>query len=300
LNVLVINSENNLQIPVALVKEWQLNPNFTSQFSTWLDQFLTQYSVADDAAKGTGPGTGPEPTEPGTGPNKRKSGGKSGGSPAKVLKLENLEKLVVDNNDITQSLLAEAQLTGKHAPWYQLRTGHHMYLVNKSQTEWQSPQLCMCAGYGKGNFKLIKPDGPEQDTSNTLEFKFESHSDIVILSGQAMTLGQVVSEQHVKKPNAEVAYHKLSFAEANPKEFTLEQTHKIMFVPVQEDADNAKVGSIAAKEPVASYVSAQGLRVLWNVRWTAKGLMPVKPGVYLKGSVTLPPGKSCHLTAESA
>ena len=293
MNVLVISADNRLQMPAAVVKEWQLKPKFGQQFGAWLDDFMTKYSVSDTDDKTIVKGD--EPTEPANA--KRKSSGKSGASPAKVPKLESLDKFIVDASDIKDALLTEAVLPGKLAVSFQIRAGHEVYVLNKSTSLWQSPSLCMCAGYGKGSFKLIKPDTPEENVSDCVEFKLESHNDIVIFNGQAVTVGQVVSEQHLKKPDAEVCYHKMTFSEANPKEFVLKQTHKIMFAPAKDESDReAKNGNIACKEPIATFTAGPCLQVLWTVRWTAKGLMPVKPAVYLKGSIALPPGKACHCT----
>jgi len=296
LNLLLINSDNKLQMPLAVVKEWQLHPRFGTQFTAWLDNFMKDYSVADGSENLAGSGDGGSGAGSGPSNAKRKSTGKaSSASPNKTPKLEDLASFIVDAKDITDSLLAEAQMVGKVAPFYQIRTGHQLYVVSKSASDWQSPSLCMVAGYGKGSFKLIKPNDTETDVSEKIQFKMESQDDIVVFNGQLVTLGQVMNEQFAKKPDTEVCYHKLTCSENNPKEFTLEQTHNIMFSPVREEGD-CKLGSVASREPVQSYKSAPCLRLLWTVRFTAKGLMPVKPGVYLTGSVLLPAGKALHCT----
>lgn len=297
LNLLLINSDNKLQIPVSVVKEWQLHPRFGTQFTAWLDNFMKDFSVADENLAGSGDGGSAPDAVSGPGPSnaKRKSTGKASSASHKTPKLEDLASFIVDVKDITESLLAEAQMSGKAAPFYQIRTGHQLYLVNKSDSEWQSSSLCMIAGYGKGSFKLIKPNDTETNVSDMIQFKLESHDDMVVFNGQLVTMGHVMNDQFAKKPDTEVCYHKLTCSENNPKEFTLEQTHNIMFSPVREEGD-CKLGSVASREPVQSYKSAPCLRLLWTVRFTAKGLMPVKPGVYLMGAVSLPAGKALHCT----
>ena len=54
--------------------------------------------------------------------------------------------------------------------------------------------------------------------------------------------------------------------------------------------------NIAAKEEFKVW-NTDVLNTLWVVRWTAKGLMPVKPTVHLTGSLTLLPGKACRCSA---
>lgn len=292
LNVLVINSENQLQMPAAIVKDWQLHPKFGTQFSVWLDNFVQTYSIAEARSM--------ESSMDSMTPEKRKAAmNLPGESPSKVPKLQQdlSQQYLIESKDITETLLAEAQLPGKTAAaWYQLRTGHQIYLVNKGANDWQSPSLCLCAAYGKGTFKLIKPDQTDVDLSDTVEFNLQSAKDFVVFNGQLATVGQIVNEQLVKKPEAEVCYHKMTVSDDKPKEFTLEQTHKIVFVAAKEDKDPNKLSGIAGKEPTQSYTSAPCLQVLWSVRWTAKGLMPVKPAVYLTGTIVVPPGKALHCT----
>jgi hypothetical protein len=295
LNVLVINSENQLQVPALIVKEWQLHPNFGIQFTVWLDKFVQTYSIADTELKSM------ESSADTKTPDKRKANMKlPGESPSKVQKLPDLGQYLIETKDITETLLAEAQLPGKAAPWYQLRTGHKIYLVNKGTSDWQSPSMCMCAAYGKGNFKLIKPGQTDEDLAGGVAFNLQSSKDVVVYNNQLVTLGQVVNDQLHKKPDAEICYHKMTVSDESPKEFTLEQTHKIVFVTSKDDKDPNKLSGIAAKEPTESYTSAPCLQLLWSVRWTTKGLMPVKPAVYLTGTIVMPPGRACDCTKKSA
>ena len=295
LNVLVIDENKNLQIPIAIVKEWATNSKFGQQFSKWLDTFMLKYSIADPSSGPVTPGGGV-----GT-PVKRKANGAAGPvgpSPAKVPKVSDLKHLVVETSSITDSLLSECSLTGKNAPMAQLRTGHHFYLVNKSAGDWSSPSLCLLAGFGRGAFKLIK-NGEALDDAH-IPFSLTSSSDLVVFNGQALTLGQVLNDQREKKPTAEVCYHTVSVDDVDPKSFTLERTHNVIFLPKKDEGQTVTLNSFAVNEPVTTFTSSEGMQLLWSVRWTAKGLMPVKPAVYLKGSVTIPTGRALHCTGSAS
>ena len=53
---------------------------------------------------------------------------------------------------------------------------------------------------------------------------------------------------------------------------------------------------MATKESI-HYWTNSVTHVVWVCRWTQKGLMPVKPGVYLKGELVLAPKKCCLVPA---
>ena len=49
-----------------------------------------------------------------------------------------------------------------------------------------------------------------------------------------------------------------------------------------------------------SYWGSDMSQVMWHVRWTQKGLMPVKPAVHLTNRVSLPAGRALLLKSESS
>ena len=54
-----------------------------------------------------------------------------------------------------------------------------------------------------------------------------------------------------------------------------------------------KEGNAAARESLQLWRSSSSVGVFWVMKFSqVKGLIPVKPGVYLKGSVTLGPGQA--------
>ena len=59
-------------------------------------------------------------------------------------------------------------------------------------------------------------------------------------------------------------------------------------------AENAAVtiNNIGAKDISTTWAS-EVLCILWHVRWAAKGLMPVKPAVYTRYTLSISPGQAC-------
>ena len=276
MNLLIISPEHKLQMPAAIVKEWQLHPKFGTEFVTWLDQFVQKYVIMD-------------PSDPTPEPGKRPAGGEpSSGPSAKIPKTTTTSQFtehIVEIKDISEALLAESRI-GKDGPFCQIRAQHQVYLVNKSQQEWNSKGAIYVCGFGKGSFKLLKSDATEGIT-----FRLHSSEDKVIFNGAVSPLSKIIAEQRQKKPDCQICYHKLAVDDTDPKKFALEQTHKVVFCP-KEESGEVNINSLAAKEALHSWNSSQCLEILWVVRWTAKGLMPVKPAVYLKGSVVLAVGRA--------
>ena len=289
MNILTVSGTDDkktLNLPVSIVKEWHKHPTFGAQFTAWLDKFAEKYNVLDLQQAAS------EPKNPGTNPKEPASGSVLG-RPAKRAKVTPPEK-IFDANDITEALIQEAKVVGlgKEGPWLQLRFGHKIYLVNKTMQEISVPEGSYIAGFGKGAFKLVKLDGSETPPG-AITFKLKSEDNWVVLSGNRVKLGDVVAEQRKTKPDASVCYHK-SIVDSNPTKFSLTMTHRVLFVPKEDSSSECTINNIATKEELQHWVSEQ-VEVLWVVRWTAKGLMPVKPLVHTCEACVLPPGRAAAL-----
>ena len=289
MNVLIISGtdgKKTLNLPVSIVKEWHTHPTFGMQFNAWLDNFVEKYNVLDPAS------------EPG--PAKRPGPGKPPGLPpfkkAKVTPPEN----IFDANDITEALIQEAKVVGlgKECPWLQLRVGHRIYLVNKSMQEISVPDGSYLAGFGKGAFKLAKLEGSESPPG-AIAFKLESQDNWVVLSGNRVRIGDVMADQRKTKPDAELCYHKSDVDSTDPTQFSLTMTHRVLFLPKDDSSSEVTTNNIATKEELQYWMSEQ-MEVLWVVRWTAKGLMPVKPVVHIREACVLPPGRATALGVPKA
>ena len=153
-----------------------------------------------------------------------------------------------------------------------------------------------CAGFGPGSFKLIKVDEPLAD--NQLEFKLQDHNDLVVLNNNVLPLGTVVAQQRELKPDIEINYHKIAMDATKAGEFTVTQTHRVVYF-LKESTNEISQNNIANKEAFKAWFNAEAVVVLWVVRWTQKGLQPVRPEVRLRKSLVLAPEHACKLTGAS-
>ena len=111
------------------------------------------------------------------------------------------------------------------------------------------------------------------------------------------SLQKVLLAQREKDPDVKVCYHKLHWDEVDPKLFTITQTHIISFNPLE--AKGVAASNMATQEPVPFW-NNEVTHVVWFVRWSQKGLLPVKPAVFLKGELNLMSEQACSVTAAPA
>ena len=202
---------------------------------------------------------------------------------------------IIDASTLTAALLHEVKLTGKDAPWIQLRVGNLIYIVNKNTQEQTLAAGSFVTSFGKGSFQLLKKD--QEPAANHHEFNLSSEADMVVFNGVMTMIGKVLFDERAKKPDASIAYHKLELNDADPKKFTLTQTHRVCFVP-KDDAKEISQHNLGNKFPLTTWGTASSTMVcLWHVRWSPKGLMPVKPAVHLVGELVLPAGRACLCTS---
>ena len=293
LNKLVLGGpdKNKLCMPVELAKQWQFHAVFGTDFTAFLNKFNEKYEVIESSA-------GKTDTEPDGTKNKRANPDPEPPKNQKKPKIS--QDTVMESNKISQALLTEVQLPGKGGgPFLQIRVGSGIYLTNKGSTDMVLGANLAVAGFGKGSFKALSANTDVTDKQH--QFLLKSSSDMVVLNNVVTSLGQIILEKRESQPDISVNYHKIVPDEADPKVFTLEATHCIAFTLKEDGADNKDptMMNIGAKMPFQVW-NNQCLYVIWHVRFGPKGLVPVKPGIFLKGGVTVPVGHSCHCTACTA
>ena len=104
-----------------------------------------------------------------------------------------------------------------HASWSTRPRAHLRHKRNNTPSWW-----------GQGNFKLSNASAALDDKA--LEFKLSNEQDLVCLSGDVTTLGEVLAFQRQQKPDASVNYHSLEQSAENPGKYVLQQTHRIAFL----------------------------------------------------------------------
>ena len=205
--------------------------------------------------------------------------------------------VVVEASSISEALLYETKMYGKDVPMLQLRANHSVYIFNQTSQEWSSDRGYVC-GFGRGAFKMAKLDGSDTP-ENVHQFNISSQDDLVVLNGIVMDVGTVIRDQRATRPDAQLCYHSIKVDEDDPLKFLIEATRNVIFVPKNEGLTDKDINchNIAVKEKDMNVWNSGAMKTLWVVRWTPKGLLPIKPSVHLTGLLKLSPGKACHCSA---
>lgn len=268
--------DQKLCLPVALVREWQHHPHCGKDFTAWMEDFLKEKNhQLVDPEKETEPSAAKRP--PGD--------AQSGPSPKKP-KLESTldPKFLVPIGDIKDTLIQEINL-GKDWPAIHLREGDHSYLVNASDKAWSHTDPCI-ALFGAGSWKILKEKGSDR----ALQFVLSNQDDMVFMDNVCQPLSKVLAAMRAKKPDCKVCYHTLDETSSSAA-FSLTSTHNVFFVGKADETALGKhnVGWALLKN------LGPALRVVWHVRWTTKGLSPIKPSIHFVGPITVPEQNAVQL-----
>ena len=304
-NLLVVTGEGedrSLVLPKHLMLKWRSDEDFGDEFSKWLDAFLEKYSVSEDADNSS--------------PNNKRQNSEEKTSEAepspKRCRVEEVPaECLLPCDKIAETLLFETKLGGKDTIGFQIRTNHQLYLVNQTSHELSLKAMSPLVGFGRGSFKLFK----EGDTlpEKALLFHIASSDALVCLNGAVQTISEVLFNQRKIKPEATVCYHKATPAGQKTDGQTLfdfKLTHKICFVPPTK-RDGADEGAekpgkeetisftnIASRETAGTFCDLQCASLIWHVRWTVKGLQPLKPMIHLTKKLCLAAGQCCKLNKQ--
>ena len=276
---------DKLRMPGQLMKRWISDPQCSKEFKDYLDKFCVKYSVLEE-------GVVLNPDDPNKNSNKRVTGG--GGateeSPLKKLKMNN--SLVVLGSVIKAPLLFECKSSAKDGGYIQIRAGNVAVYNNKSNNEINMGSMESVASFGKGAFRITK--GDENIPPEQVPFRLTSEADLVCLNGVVSTVGKVYFDQQKTKPGCQVCYHTTKINEEDTTKIQFTSTHKIGFLAAEADSQLSPA-NIASKLPYEVWSKSNAVTMVWHVRWTAKGLQPVKPALFTKGAVVVPAGSCCYL-----
>jgi hypothetical protein len=283
-----VMKNEELGLPVQLVREWQDHAVCGPEFRSWLATFQKDHKVIDEQAANN-----KDEEKDG---KKRNGDSGPGPSPKKLrtdLPVAVDPSMMVDNTDITAALINEYSLPlGKDmSVSVQFRAEEKVYLVNKGAKAWTAADP-LIAHFGNGSWKVLKTGQDLPDCA--VELKFGGHSDKILLNGAVQTIGQALSDMRQKKPDAKVAYHAIQENSDDVKKFSLTTTHRVCFVYRIEDGAEMSSKNIAGKLWKVGQESP--LKVLWYCRWCSKGLSPIKPALHLLGSLQLKNGQAALLS----
>ena len=113
--------------------------------------------------------------------------------------------------------------------------------------------------------------------------------------------GDVIQAERKKKPNIEICYHKIQEGDSgDPSKFSLAQTHRVTFIPKDAAEGTPNQSNLCAKAASVDNWTTHAMVILWQVRWTLRGLQAIAPRVYLTKEVVLAPGTACQLSNTAA
>ena len=103
----------------------------------------------------------------------------------------------------------------------------------------ECPFGCLLAGFGKGKWEAAKET--EDQTKLRLPYQLDGYSDYVVFENKVTTLLVLVNKRRESAPDVKIAYHDLEpDATGPPGAFKLVRTHKINFVPLQNEFNTEK------------------------------------------------------------
>ena len=172
-----------------------------------------------------------------------------------------------------------------------VKQNSQIFLHNASGNDVKMCAGMVLAGYGPGGWRKVTADeafGPHE-----VEFKLTPES-LVLHQGGLKTIKPVLEAELMKNPSIGISYHKKvdSTQADQPTAWTLTQEDRIGFVPKsikieeQEDGVQGKQVNMAASVPVSTWGGYA--EVIWLTRWSAKGLLPVRPAVVLVSDIVVP------------
>ena len=125
-------------------------------------------------------------------------------------------------------------------------------------------------------------------------FDLKSSDDLVVFNGVVQPVGHAYLEKFKNDPGAKLAYHTVKDMSADtPGSFAITQTHQIAFVVSDTSSEGSKTcpaTTFAIHAPLEQW-NTKVSALLWQVKWTSKGLTPIKPAVYSLLEIELLPGR---------
>ena len=137
---------------------------------------------------------------------------------------------------------------------------------------------------------------------------FSDSEELIMLNSLVITIRDAIYQRRALNPNAGVCFHEMAAETASVVTGAFKLVTKQRVVAVigkssteAAENDNGEGGdqpqgsqaNAACCIPVDAWPNLlEGFKVLWSMRWTAAGLMPVRPQVVLLTQLTIPEGCS--------
>ena len=116
----------------------------------------------------------------------------------------------------------------------------------------------------------------------------------MVFNGTPTKLRDVITEKRVSDVNCRICYHQLDDLVDDPGNFSVLQQFAVCFITdsAEKDATEISQFNFGMKTSSVAAWNDHCTQILWIVRWTTKGLQPVKPVVVITKEVILPTGRA--------
>lgn len=299
---------NTLKTPDELLQAWHDHAIYGPRFREWLSQ--TRDAIPLDIKPEDADLTAAQPgsSAPAT-TRKRGTAGSAGASTdntvTKMARTEPLEQ--ISKEDLPKPLCWQAQLPsqfqkGKGATLkLVIVIGQKIFICNEGSSDVTIPYGTIIAGYYKGSFQMQGKGKKAADDlelkATDCEYRFSSSDSPVLHEGKPTTLGKVVAElcyqEMVDQPQP-----------GNSTHFIVKPKMLFLFRPEnapssddkkQEDGSFTLPYSSMAGCLETAYWQTTCTQMLWSVKWSAKGLQPVRPVIATSRVIEISAGKAVEL-----
>lgn len=300
LNVCVrAGNGDGIIIPAHVVEKWSTSAQFSGVFQDLWAQFLEEFPQQEEIA--TSPGKRPLP-----------EGEEAKASPAKYPRLEAGALDLQDCGKVKDPVMVTTVMTnfgkaGEGKVTLQARHGG-IYIFNEAQAAIKVPAGMIIMGFGPGSFthKPRNPDGTkgEVDEERLVLFDLPDCAAMVLQNNKPGSIGSMVLSLRETKPDIMVNYHSIQegINPQDPKQFRLIRSHDVYYHPkgvaaAEPAAPEAakSQGAFAGLLPLSKVRGLKLAAVVWSVKLTTKGIMPVKPHVCATADFEVPAGKAVKL-----
>lgn len=128
--------------------------------------------------------------------------------------------------------------------------------------------------------------------------KLQDSQEAIMMNNTIMSIGEAMETRRKINPNSLVCYHDETSdpSAANPGFFKLTTKQRVVAVlsaPGSPEGEKEPVKpvqtNVASCVPLDTWLrTSSAFKVVWSMRWTAAGLMPVRPQLVALVDVTIP------------
>ena len=225
-------------------------------------------------------------------------GGSATPSPAKKAKTSGEVTIVPISSLPQQTVLADVKLKEKGQVGLTLKyaVGGQLSIHNTTNAAILMQEGSLILGFGKAKFKLTSECA---DPGTQQLFEIKSSDDLAILNGTLTTVGSIVDTRRKTEPDCKIAYHEIAEVEAGEAgAFGCTLQTSVYFVPDEcnkelnkkPEAKPAAAGeawkakaqmNLGEGIPPAELATSTCSKIVWVVKWSVNGLMPVRPVLVL-------------------